>query len=422
MRFRKNLLILALTFLAVAGIPVFLGALPASQPFGMILDVDYITTGPYEGNYLVTYEPGATIIVSPELEQLWRCELPRPFVHESEILPNGNVMIADTGAHRVIEVDINDPTNIVWEWNAKNVNDINWTEMAIQEGWSDRAIRYLTRQNVRDWSHLNDFEYINGTKYGRDYDSILISLRNLDLIIEVNYTDTKDVTWFYGEPKNHQILFEQHNPDRRDNGNTIICDSENHRIVEVDYDTKEVVWEFHLEFPNGQLRWARDCDDIGNGTYLITDSNNARVLLIGRDNKTILREYGNAWLVQPYESDYYEINGHSYVITGDPIVTSITIMDYETGMLVAHLGQPFLTNFVRYFGILVNVYYVFMLGVAYRRSEEQGVLSKLRDPAVYRELIHVIMVYFIVVFLATFFAYLAESGLHNIIDDIVANQ
>jgi hypothetical protein len=422
LKLRKRYLILALVILTVAGVPYFFGVLPNSQPFGMILDVDYIASGPYEGNYLVTNEPGATIIVSPELEELWRCELPRPFVHESTMLPDGNVMIADTGAHRVIEVDINDPTHIVWEWNAKNPDDVNWTAFGIQEGWTDRALRYVSRPNIHDWTHVNDAEFINGSEYGRDYDSILVSLRNFDMVLEVNYSDTKEITWYYGEPKNHALLFQQHNPDRRANGNTIICDSENHRIVEVDYDTKEVVWEFHLEFPNGQLRWARDCDDIGNGTYLITDSNNARVLLVGRDNKTILREYGNAWLVQPYESDYYEIDGHSYVITGDPLVTSITIMDFETGALVTHLGQPFITHYVRYFGILVNVYYVFMLGLAYTRSEEQGFLSKLRDPAVYRELIHVLMVYFIVVFLATFFTYLAESGLHVIIDSIVANQ
>jgi hypothetical protein len=422
MRFRKDVLILALTILTLVGVPAFFGVLPNTQPFGLILDVDYIDAGPYEGNYLITDEPGATIIVSPELEEIWRCTLPRPFVHESEFLPNGNVMIADTGGHRVIEVDINDPTNIVWEWNAKNPDHVNWTELAIQEGWSARARRYLSRPNAQDWTHLNDFEFINGSELGRDHDSIMVSLRNFDLIVEVNYTESREIVWHYGEPKNHTILFEQHNPDRRDNGNVIICDSENHRIIEVDYNTKEVVWQFKLSFPNGQLRWARDCDDLGDGTYLITDSNNARVLLIGRDNKTILREYGSAWLVQPYESDFYEIDGSRYVVTGDPIITSVTIMDFETGALVASLGTPFMTHFVRYFGILVNVYYVFMLGLAYKRSEREGILNRIRDPKVYRELIHVLMVYFIVVFLATFFAYLAESGLHTIIDDIVANQ
>jgi hypothetical protein len=388
----------------------------------MILDADYIESGPYAGNYLVTNEPGSTTIISPELEVLWRCDLPRPFTHESEIMPDGNVMITDTGAHRVIEVDINDPTNIVWEWNAKDSNDVNWTEYGISQGWNQKALRYVSNPNVRDWTHINDIEFLNATDMGRTHDSILISMRNFDLILEVNYTDTKEILWSYGEPKNHTILYEQHNPDRRDNGNIIICDSENHRIIEIDHDTKEVVWQFKLSFPNGQLRWARDCDDLGDGTYLITDSNNARVLLIDRETKEILRTYGNAWLVQPYESDYFEIDGHGYIITSDPIITSITIMDFETGMRVDSIGVPFITHYVRYFGLLVNLYYVAMFVVAFRNSEQERIMDKLKDPPVYRELIHIILIYFIVVFLATVFSYLAESGLHGIIDDIVANQ
>ena len=422
MKFSKRLLIVILTILTVAGLPVFFGLIPGNQPFGMMLDADYIDSGPYAGNFLVSHEPGATVIVSPLLEELWRCELPRPFIHESEILPNGNVMIVDTGAHRIIEVDINDPTSIVWEWNAKNVDDVNWTAYAIQQGWSDRAIRYVSRPNVRDWTHLNDVEFLNRTDMGRAHDSLLVSMRNFDLILEINYTDTKEILWSYGEPKNHTILYEQHNPDRRDNGNIIICDSENHRIIEINYTTKQTVWEFKLEFPNGQLRWARDCDDLGNGTYLITDSNNGRVLLVDRDSKEVIRSYGHAWLVQPYESDYFEIDGHGYILTPDPIVTSLTIMDFETGLRVDSLGVPFITHYVRYFGILVNLYYVSMLAVAFLNSKEERLLDKLKDPPVYRELIHVLLVYFIVVFLATMFTYLAESGLHLIIDDIVANQ
>lgn len=424
MEFRKRYLFAVLIILAFTGIPYFFVTLPQTQPFGMCLDTDYISSGPFESNFLVTVQGGSTVIVSEDLEEIWRTDLPGPFVHESEFMPDGNVMITDTHNHRLIEVDINQPDTIVWEWDATNSNDINWTDFAIQEGWSQEAIDYVSNQEPEqgDWTHMNDVEYINGTELGRTYDSLLVSMRNFDTIFEVNYTDTKEILWYYGEPQNHDILFEQHNPDISSTGNIIICDSENRRIIEIDYETKEIVWEFQLDFPNTQLRWARDCDDLGNGIYMITDSNNGRVMLVDRETKVILKEYGKGWLVQPYESDYFEQDGHDYIITSDPLITSITIMDFETGEVISSLGTPFITNYVRYFGILANLYFATLFIVSYRNSAAKTKFDKLRDPHVYRELINTLLVFFLVIFLATYFVYLAEFGLQDIIDHIVSNQ
>ena len=424
MEFKKRYLITILLLCTLAGIPFFFGAAPATQPFGLILDADYISSGPYKGDFLVTHEAGATMIVTSDLKEVWRTDIPGPFVHESELLPDGNVMITDTDMQRVIEVNIDNPDEIVWEWDATDTDTINWTEYGVEQGWSQAALDYVSNPDPEggDWTHINDVEFINGSDMGRPFNSLLISIRNFDLILEVNYTATKEILWSYGEPQNHNILYQQHNPDRRNNGNIIICDSENQRILEIDYNTKETVWEFHLDFPYGELRWPRDCDDIGKGLYLITDSNNGRVLLIQRDTKQVLREYGKDWLVQPYESDYYEVNGHGYIITADPLITSLTIMDFDTGEIVNSVGTPFIANYVRYFGLLVNVYYVTLFVVAYKNSPEKRILNKFRDPNVYTELIHSVLVFFIVLFLATYFVYLAEFGLQDIIDIFVSNQ
>jgi len=104
MKFKKRYLIVILMICTIAGIPYFFGAAPAAQPFGMILDANYISSGPYKGDFLVTQETGSSMIVTPNLREVWRTDLPGPFVHDSELLPNGNIMIADTGMQRVIEV------------------------------------------------------------------------------------------------------------------------------------------------------------------------------------------------------------------------------------------------------------------------------------------------------------------------------
>jgi len=45
-----------------------------------------------------------------------------------------------------------------------------------------------------------------------------------------------------GDYGNHSILQRQHNPDYLSSGNIIIADSENNRIIQVNYTTKNVEW------------------------------------------------------------------------------------------------------------------------------------------------------------------------------------
>ena len=97
-------------------------------------------------------------------------------------------------------------------------------------------------------------------------------------------------------------------------------------------------------------------------------------------------------------------------------------MDFDTGEIVNSIGTPFLANYVRYFGILGNLYFVTLFVVAYKNSPAERKIDKLRDPNVYQEIINSVLVYFLVVFLATYFVYMAEFGLQDIIDVFISNQ
>jgi hypothetical protein len=384
---------------------------------GMPLDVDYITEGEYAGDFLVTDNSGKILIVDQELNALWESDLPKRFVHEAEMLPNGNVIVADTAIGRVFEIDINNPDNIVWEWDPTDPDDVNWTEVAIDAGWSQEALEYVQNPHG-DWTHTNDAEWINGTRLGRTYDSIMISIRNFNLILEVNYTETKEIIWYYGEPEDYNTLNHQHNPDIRDNGNIIICDSENRRIIEINYTTKELVWEFHLDFPNGELRWARDCDDIGNGTYMITDSNNGRVFFVDRETRKITKEFGGWYLAQPYESDYIEIDGRHWILVGDTPSTAIILIDPESDAFIVY-GFPGIPNYLRLFVGLFCVYYTFMFVSAFLKAKNQSFISRLKKPSVYRELTMLILALMLLVFVGSLYRYLVEFGLWEIMDDAI---
>ena len=383
----------------------------------MPLDVDYLTEGPYAGNFLVCDNIGKVLIVNDQLEVQWESDVPERFVHEAELMPDGNIMVADTAPGRVIELNISDPNDIVWEWDPRNPDHINWTELAIRAGWSQKAIDYV-QNPTGDWAHTNDVEWMNGTKLGRTYDSLMISLRNFNLVLEVNYSDTREVIWWYGEPQDFTTLNHQHNPDIRDNGNVIICDSENRRIIEVDYNTKEVVWKFRLDFPRGELRWARDCDDIGNGTYMITDSNNGRIFFVDRESKTIIKEFGGWYLAQPYESDYVEIDGKKWILVGDSPSTAITLIDPESDSFIVY-GFPGIPNYLRLFVGLFSVYYLFMFGSAFLSFKGKKILERLKKPEVYRELTLLILTLLILIYVGSLYRYLVEFGLWELMDDAI---
>lgn len=225
------------------------------------------------------------------------------YVHEIKELPNGNLMIADTGYDRVFEIDYN-TKEIIWEWKP---GDINWQE--VNPNWD--ADHYYNNPINYDWTHLNDVDFKD---YGT-WTAMLVSIRNFDLVVEVDYTSARnrekargeDIVWYYGEYQDKELLNHQHNPEYLENGNIMIADSDNHRIIEVDYQTKDILWKYEED-----LSWARDCDELDNGNLLITD--NHRVFEIDRDTNEVLWEF-NEGLVSAYEADRLD-NGNTLIGSG----------------------------------------------------------------------------------------------------------
>ncbi len=229
------------------------------------------------------------------------------FPHEVEELPNGHLLIADAYYDRVIEVNYPDK-DIVWEWNAR---EINWEK--INPDWGSE--HYYNNPINFAFTHINDVDY----KLYDNYSACLISIREFNLIVEVNYTaektdrenDPDNIIWYYGDYEDKTLLNHQHNPDYLDNGNILIADSGNNRVIEVDYKEKEVVWEYHEG-----LHWPRDADDLGDGTILITDAQNNRIIKIDKEKKTVLWSHETD-LIIPYEADQLDDdvilvgNGHA---------------------------------------------------------------------------------------------------------------
>lgn len=219
--------------------------------------------------------------------------------HDADRLENGNTLIADTHHSMVYEVDT--AGILIWSWNASMYRNIIEPPAELGRG--------------ANWAHLNDIDRL-------ETGNTLISLRNLDMIVEVN--STGDIVWSYGQPGNYSLLHHQHNPDRLPSGTTLIADSENNRIVEINTTTKEVVWMY-----TDSLNWPRDADRLSNGNTLITDSHNRRIIEVTPE-KEIVWEWQSSSTSQRgiYDADRIEKGGPIISLPEMPMIlgTSLIIL------------------------------------------------------------------------------------------------
>jgi hypothetical protein len=145
-----------------------------------------------------------------------------------------------------------------------------------------------------DWSHVNDVDPLGD-------DRLLLSPRNFDQVIVVDI-ETKRIVERLGSDGAHGVLQEQHNPDWlvSENGTPtiLVADSENNRIVE--YAKADGEWVRTWEVGSGSLNWPRDADRLPNGNTLVTDTLNHRVMEITPTGEVVW-EYYATW--GPYDAE-----------------------------------------------------------------------------------------------------------------------
>lgn len=132
-----------------------------------------------------------------------------------------------------------------------------------------------------DWAHLNDVERLSD---GRT----MVSLRNQDQVVFVHPERGIQRNWTLGADGDHDVLFEQHNPDYIDSAgapSVLVADSENDRIVE--YRRADGEWRQTWEWYDGRLQWPRDADRLPNGRTLVTDTHGGRVIEVNESGGVV---------------------------------------------------------------------------------------------------------------------------------------
>jgi hypothetical protein len=202
-----------------------------------------------------------------------------PATHHAELLPNGNLLLVDSNRDLATELDPEGRT--VWSWSARdhiqpydvhnfvgflptNADERNLANMYAdyREGPPAPGNGFAFPYAGSDWTHMNSAQRLaNG--------NTLLSLRNFDLVVEVNAAG--DVVWSYGP----LVLKHQHCAWVLNNDDLLVADNGNARIIEVNRMTQQIVWQYAdgLRFPIQGCAYR-----LPSGNTLITDAANLRVL------------------------------------------------------------------------------------------------------------------------------------------------
>jgi hypothetical protein len=181
-------------------------------------------------------------------------------------LPNRHVLITDQANERIIEVDVA-TKGVVWQYGTTGV--------------SGNRPNQLNNPNCAEL-------LANG--------HILICDENNNRAIEV--TRDKKIVWQYGsgDPGNGDPVSGVAFASRLENGHTLITDSNHSRIVEIDQN-KNVVWQYFTctgqgcNLPRGSGPLPTRAVRLRNGNTLISDQYNHRVIEVNQA-KQIVRSFG----------------------------------------------------------------------------------------------------------------------------------
>ena len=246
----------------------------------------YESCGPYESP---CHRTGYRIIdpdPSPEVVEEWSFPVRNRVaseVHDVEPLPDGGFVLADMEHERILIVEDGEVT---WEWEA--------------------STRYAAPDDptTEDWLHINDVDRIGDGRFlvsVRNANQLVVLERGEGVVEVINEDPDGDSSDPTGDPS---VLYHQHNPQWLGDGAVLVADSENHRVVEL-HRTEGGEWEpvWVLDGAGGQnFDWPRDADRLPNGNTLITDTRNARLVEVNESGR-VVRERQLDYRALPYEAD-----------------------------------------------------------------------------------------------------------------------
>jgi hypothetical protein len=226
-------------------------------------------------------------------------------VHDANVLPSGEVLMTDMDAERVFTVAPNGTTT--WQWNGSAFYDA--PPDPTQTDWL----------HINDVDPLGEGRYMVSV---RNANQLLVIERGQGVVDVINEDTERsndanckanDGLADYGNDSggdvrcgDPSVLDHQHNPQYLGPGAILVADSENDRVVELH--ERNGSWEaaWGVDSAKGvRFDWPRDADRLPNGNTLITDSRNNRVVEVTPAGETVWSTETGIW---PYDAERLPYN------------------------------------------------------------------------------------------------------------------
>ncbi|MEA5407213.1 aryl-sulfate sulfotransferase [Haloarculaceae archaeon H-GB2-1] len=240
-----------------------------------------------DGHLLVTSTvPGDTIVYEYDPasdERVWSQRLDAKDTHDVDLLDDGTLLVGNLRNYNETS-GVNEDRAYVYD---READEIVW-----QWQFHERFDPDVGGSYEGDWTHLNDVDAVGDGRF-------LLSPRNFDQVLLVDRS-SKEIVMRLGRDGQFETLHAQHNPDflRGTNGTPtlLVADSENDRVVE--YTRIDGDWERTWTVTG--LNWPRDADRLPNGNTLITDTHNQRVVEVTPRGEVVWEFYA-PWA--PYDAE-----------------------------------------------------------------------------------------------------------------------
>lgn len=215
--------------------------------------------------------------------------------HEVLELPNGNFMALthtfrdiDYGTGEILTagdgiVEFTRDGDVVWEWDMFDYLD---PQRITEPVGTSIVLHPDTGEAAYDWTHANAIEY------DPDTDTMLVSIRHQDWIINVDHA-TGDVLWRLGyegdfafDGDDADWFYHQHSPQWQPDGTLLIYDNQigNPHIDPLAYESRAVRFVVDTDAMTASIAWEDDAEPFQaafagdadllprSGRYLVSDS------------------------------------------------------------------------------------------------------------------------------------------------------